>query len=172
MSTPKQDLPNRRFGRLVVVCCAGYRFRKGGQQYVAWECICDCGGTIVVHKDSLLRGRTKSCGCLRKENARTSGKLSSKPGNTYKDADGYIRLKMRDHPAVSKTGYIAEHRLVMEKHIGRYLYPEETVHHKNGVRDDNRLENLELWTKAHPPGQRAVDLVNWAEEILQRYKGI
>ena len=57
----------------------------------------------------------------------------------------------------------------MEKHLGRYLTEDETVHHKNGVKDDNSFENLELWTSLHPPGQRVSDLVDWAHEILRRY---
>lgn len=59
----------------------------------------------------------------------------------------------------------------MEIHLGRTLLQEETVHHINGVRDDNRLDNLELWSSSHPPGQRVQDKVAWAKEILNKYEG-
>ncbi len=65
--------------------------------------------------------------------------------------------------------YRQAHRMVMAEHIGRELLRHETVHHKNGVRTDNRLSNLELWTKHQPNGQRVVDKVDWAREILDIY---
>jgi hypothetical protein len=71
---------------------------------------------------------------------------------------------------VGPRKWVRENRKVMEDHLGRPLHKEETVHHKNGVRSDNRLKNLELWTSSHPSGQRVVDLVNWAHEILDRYE--
>lgn len=60
---------------------------------------------------------------------------------------GYIAVRLPDHPMATRDGYVLKHRLVMAKHLGRMLTGDEVVHHKNGVKDDNRLRNLELLTK-------------------------
>lgn len=82
----------------------------------------------------------------------------------YVDAYGYVRERVEGE----KQG-ILQHRLVMERMLGRELRPEESVHHKNGIRSDNRPENLELWASSQPSGQRVEDLVAFAKEILERY---
>lgn len=61
---------------------------------------------------------------------------------------GYVFIKKKEHPNSRSGGYVAEHRLVMEKKIGRYLTKDEIVHHKNGVKTDNKIENLCLMTRS------------------------
>lgn len=65
-------------------------------------------------------------------------------GGRRKDSDGYIQVYSPNHPNRTVRNEVPEHRLIMEQQLGRFLEPEEIVHHKNEVKDDNRIDNLEL----------------------------
>ena len=79
-------------------------------------------------------------------------------GSKFVSESGYVWVKVQ---GVHKT----EHKHVMEQHLGRPLVDRENVHHLNGVRDDNRIENLELWFSPQPAGQRVEDLLRYAVEV-------
>ena len=97
----------------------------------------------------------------------------------YREMAGYINelgyrvTSNKNHPNASKTGRnkykVFEHTVVMAEYLGRPLRKGESIHHKNGIRSDNRIENLELWSKKQPAGQRVEDKIIWAKEFLEEY---
>ena len=141
------------------------------------------------NKDFMASSRHKLCPKCRKELDRkpcVCGKLKQRKSNLCKECfnnskqypiskvrhqskDGYIYVYYRGHPNADKGGRVFEHRFVMEKRLGRYLFTFENVHHLNGIKNDNRIENLELWTKSQPTGRRVRDVVKWAKEMLTLY---
>lgn len=95
--------------------------------------------------------------------------MSGKHSPTWKGGKHYLKSGyVRVH--VAPCLYKFEHVVVMEQHLGRHLVYGETVHHINGVKNDNRLLNLELWCKPQPSGIRASDALAWAREIVARYE--
>ncbi len=117
-------------------------------------------------------GNLKTKGYIQCRACKDSAKGADHPawkGGRILDGDGYIRVYRPEDPRANCGRYMKEHTLVMESILGRQLLAGENVHHKNGVKTDNRSENLELWVKHQPAGQRPEDLVIWAREILRRY---
>lgn len=86
----------------------------------------------------------------------------------YVNKDGYVRVKVPG--VVGNGGWVLEHRVVMEQRLGRGLLPGENVHHIDGNKENNHPDNLELWVSRQPAGQRPEDLIDWAVEILRRYR--
>lgn len=113
--------------------------------------------------------RWRSRGCTETPSQLAVNRRRAKGDGHVVKAGGYLLVKHPESPMADAKGYVREHRYVMAEHLGRPLRRDEHVHHKNGDGSDNRLANLELWSRSHPPGQRVTDIVAWAREILDRY---
>jgi len=150
-------------------------FKKGlipwNKKSILKNCLI-CNATFYIKPFTELKGCGKYCSrkCfgISKRNHRqyNSGRTWFKkgiPNNVGKDnpnwkggyarKDGYIMILAHNHPAANKNGYIMKHRLIMETKLKRYLNPSEGVHHINGIKDDNRPENLEITAKWHHRGK-------------------
>ena len=103
--------------------------------------------------------------CL-KRGGPTGSRNGSWKGGRQVDVDGYILLKCPDHPFANSHGYVREHRLVMEAHLGRYLQPFEVVHHKDDNPQNNSIENLELFSTNAEHLKKTLKgrVPNWSDE--------
>lgn len=144
---PKTDITGRKFGMLTAV-----KFHDMGEHGSNWECVCDCGKTKVIRINHLTGHKTLSCGCLRRrmfDKWRIDKMGPTNPmwkGGKTRDK-GYVKILTPFKDRFGKPKYVLEHRKVMSELLGRELKRSEAVHHKNGIKDDNRAENLELMTK-------------------------
>lgn len=135
----KINLNHKRFGRLLVIKENGRR-----RGHVLWKCRCDCGNIIYTIGYDLRRGHTQSCGCISVDRGKKlKGELNPAwKGGRRRNYLGYIEVLSPEHPEANKKGYVLEHRLIMEKKLGRRLEPRETVHHIDGNPQNNSAENL------------------------------
>ena len=133
----KANLLGQRFGHLTVIAEHG---SKNG--HTVWKCCCDCGRVNYVSTGCLKSGIIQSCGCL--QTRRGKNHPNWRKGFHITEA-GYREIPIPDSQA--KHRYYAEHRCVMEKYLGRTLGPEEVVHHINGNKLDNRIENLAVLSR-------------------------
>lgn len=149
----------KRFHRWLVLARGA---KPDGQRkpHIKWLCRCDCGAEREVYHSHLKSGESRSCGCLRHENC--GGRHHNWRGGRHIGVDGYVRV-------TAGSGRRHEHRVVMERLLGRPLRQHEAVHHKNGRKDDNCPDNLELCVDRHPPKQRVSDLQMWAIRLLNDY---
>jgi len=145
--------------------------KNGTGGKTTWRAVCSCGGERVVDTSNWRAGHYKSCKECKSVWVGGTGENSPTwRGGRVVTQNGYINVRVDDYPGnEGKRMSVGEHRYVMSKHLGRPLYEDESVHHKNGDRTDNRVDNLELWSSAQPAGQRVEDKLKWAQEILERY---
>ncbi len=152
----RQNITGQKFGKLTAL----YFEKLSPYRASIWRCKCECGNQTSTTISNLRAKRTRSCGCVHAEIMKQNGGKKSPHWKHGLDANGYKRII---------GGAQLEHRAVMEQILKRPLKKGETVHHKNGVRSDNRPENLELWTSRHPRGSRVPDLILFATDILREY---
>lgn len=131
---------------------------------------CSNGCVREIHALDLCRSCYRKLCYDRKERERRGAiKHDKHPLLTIKvDVGGYARIKIGEGRGCKD--WVKHHRYVMEQQLGRKLNSFENVHHINGVKSDNRPENLELWVSKQPSGQRPEDLLKYADWIIRTYR--
>jgi hypothetical protein len=162
----KKDITGLRFGRLIAIKPVG----KANNGHTIWLTKCDCGNEKEIIGTNLTKktNPTQSCGCFRKE---TVSKLRTGENHyNWKNGEGSINGKGYREFRHGELRGVRVHRYVYEQHYGIKLTPNQNIHHINGDRLDNRIENLELWDTTQPCGQRVEDKINFYFELVEKYK--
>ena len=160
------DLTGKKFNRLLIIKPIWFNVKNNKRQK-KWVCVCECGKEKVLLTYDLISGKVKSCGCYSSDVTRKRMTGNSNPfwkGGTKKTRRGYIVI---NHGI--NRGKL-EHRHIYETHHNVKLKPHQNVHHINGDKTDNRIENLELWDSAQPYGQRVEDKIKFYFQLVQEYK--
>ena len=148
--------------------------KKAAYKRFVWHACEICGNERWV---MLLRGlpRSKVCEKCQGKRSHPGGdkQWSWKGGRLEQAGYIYVWVSKEDFfsPMRTRKGYVFEHRLVMAKHLGRNLHPWEVVHHKNHIKDDNRIENLQLYSDVHHNQFTILtNKIQKLESIIQRLK--
>lgn len=149
--------PNSVKKQAHVYCSLACSNFKPGQQRVCPT----CGKSFYARASAMARGYSTYCSktCSNPARGRAGVQNGNWKGGRFTRSDGYVAVGI---VTGGFRGYRLEHDLVMEEHIGRQLLPGENVHHKNEIRADNRLDNLELTTasrhiREHHASQKKLD---------------
>lgn len=167
----------KKFGRDPAYCsmaCSNIGRRKDADERNKFKCV-QCGKE--QHRNRKTGGRIyleqKFCNVECKsahQRSKAFAKFESGNFGRHIKRHGYVYISV---PALANDGEkrteMLEHRYVMQKHLGRPLHKDETVHHRDGNRAHNDLSNLELFSSRHGPGQRVIDKIAFAIEMLQLY---
>ena len=166
---------HKKYGRDPLYCsrkCSAAGRRKTTDAKHAFTCL-NCGNTFFKSRKpgGRLYAQQKYCSANCKHEFWKKLALQKFEDGQYGrhiKRHGYVWISVPSL-VTGKKHAIMEHRYVMQNHLGRELYPEETVHHRDGNRQHNKIENLELFSSRHGPGQRVIDKVQFAIDMLRLY---